>query len=63
MQIAFSTHACNDWSLEWQGVENKKLKTVLCVTAGAGEPASWSCTSHTFTSKASNLGRYQSLIV
>lgn len=63
MQIAFSTHACNDWSLEWQGVKNKKQKTVLCFTAGAAEPASWSCMSNIFTSKASNLGRYQSLIV
>lgn len=39
MQFAFSTHACNELSLEWQGVKNK-LQTVLCVTAGAGEPAS-----------------------
>lgn len=23
---AFSTHACNDWSLEWQGVRNHKIK-------------------------------------
>lgn len=58
MQIAFSTHACNDWSLAWQGLKNKKLKTVLCFTAGAGEPASWSCMLNIFTSKASNLGRY-----
>lgn len=38
MQFAFSTHACNDWRLEWQGVRKKlKVKTVMCVTAGAVE--------------------------
>lgn len=62
MQIAFSTHACNDWSLEWQGVKNKKLKTVLCFTAGAGESALVVHVRYIYK-KGINSGRYQSLII
>lgn len=36
MPSAFSTRACNDWSLERQGVKDERWETVLCFTSGEG---------------------------
>lgn len=35
MQYAFSNHARNDWSLEWQGVNQEQLDTGLCFSWAA----------------------------
>lgn len=55
MPFAFSTHACNDWSLEWQGVKNKRRETVLCFATGEGEAASWLCMCVTFKEHGGNF--------
>lgn len=52
MPSAFSTRACNDWSLEWQGVKDERWETVLCFASGEGLDrlaVEHVCYSHTWT--------------